>query len=455
MQIKRIISRLFALLIAFSAMLAFMPVISGGAYAMNNATNYERKSGPYKEDAFINLIGATPEESPTVYMHGDIYSDVPEGVTYNEKTNTLALDNFKHPEYELATLAMGDDFTIEITGDCEIGRIEILGKSYEDYITGEPFEPYFYGGSLNIAGSGTLTVNRDRSAFWGIELRGWGCESLLDISRHVSLKVYGMKDTGDPDLQATAIFIGSSSGFYDTEAITINEDDVKKPLHNVHGVYSVKGFQHEDEPAILKDYWVDSTDFEIKGDGITVIDDAEVVLGDEYLEYTGSAVEPVIMTIGGRELVKGTDYDVSFSPSNPVNSGNYKVLITGKGKFKGKTEASFKIFPSSGSTKAKAAGKTITLKYTNLKKKSLSVVKSKYVKVGSDQGTISYKITSAKKGTKSFKKSFSISKSSGKITVKKKLKKGTYTLKVKLTAKGSSNYKVTGSRTITVKIKVK
>lgn len=50
-------------------------------------------------------------------------------------------------------------------------------------------------------------------------------------------------------------------------------------------------------------------------------------------------------------------------------------------------------------------------------KKSLSVTKGKYVKVGSDQGTISYKITSAKKGTKNFKKSFSISKSSGKITV--------------------------------------
>ena len=75
--------------------------------------------------------------------------------------------------------------------------------------------------------------------------------------------------------------------------------------------------------------------------------------------------------------------------------------------------------------------------------------------VASGQGTVSYKLISAKKGKKSFKKYFSISKSTGKITVKKKLKKGTYTLRIRATAKGNKNYKVTGYKTITVKIRVK
>ena len=39
-------------------------------------------------------------------------------------------------------------------------------------------------------------------------------------------------------------------------------------------------------------------------------------------------------------------------------------------------------------------------------------------------------------------------------TVMKKLKKGTYTVKVKDTAEGTANYKA-GTRTVTVKIKVK
>ena len=45
-------------------------------------------------------------------------------------------------------------------------------------------------------------------------------------------------------------------------------------------------------------------------------------------------------------------------------------------------------------------------------------------------------------------------KTTGKVTVKKKLKKGTYKIKVKVTAAGNSNYKAL-TRTVTFKIKVK
>ena len=45
-------------------------------------------------------------------------------------------------------------------------------------------------------------------------------------------------------------------------------------------------------------------------------------------------------------------------------------------------------------------------------------------------------------------------KNDGTITVKKGTKKGTYTIKVKVTAKGNSAYKAK-SKTVTVKIKVK
>jgi len=455
MQIRKRISRLLALLTVISVTLAFMPVISGSAYALDNSTNYERKSGPFVDDAYVNLIADTPDKSIEIYNQGNVYNETLEDISYDEKTNTLTLRDFRHPEFELAAHTMGDDFTVRIYGDCELGKISVLGKSYTDYITGEPFEPYYYGGSLNITGSGTLTVNEARSENCGIELWGWGCESLIDISRHVSLRVYGKKDTGDPEIQATAVFISGSSGFYDKDAITINEDGVKKPLHSVHAKYNVEGFQFEGDPATLKDYWLDNSDFVIDGDGVTIIDDAEVVLEDEYIEYTGKAIAPLIKTIDGFALTEGEDYTVTYSPSPAVDAGDYKVNITGKGKFRGRTSASFTIFPDSGKTKAKAVGKTITLKYKNLKKKSQTVKKAKYVTVASGQGTVSYKLISAKKGKKSFKKYFSISKSTGKITVKKKLKKGTYTLRVRATAKGSSNYKVTGYKTITVKIRVK
>ena len=52
-----------------------------------------------------------------------------------------------------------------------------------------------------------------------------------------------------------------------------------------------------------------------------------------------------------------------------------------------------------------------------------------------------------------FKKYFKVSKS-GKITIKKGLKKGTYKLKVNVTAAGNANYKPL-TKTVTVKVKIK
>ena len=55
---------------------------------------------------------------------------------------------------------------------------------------------------------------------------------------------------------------------------------------------------------------------------------------------------------------------------------------------------------------------------------------------------------------KSGNKKITINKTTGKVTVKKKLKKGTYKVKVAVTAAGNSNYKAV-TKTVTFKIKVK
>ena len=51
-------------------------------------------------------------------------------------------------------------------------------------------------------------------------------------------------------------------------------------------------------------------------------------------------------------------------------------------------------------------------------------------------------------------KAITVNKKTGKITVKKGLKKGTYKVKIRVTAKASANYNA-GKKTVTVKIKVK
>ncbi|MBQ7739622.1 MAG: glycoside hydrolase family 43 protein [Eubacterium sp.] len=93
-----------------------------------------------------------------------------------------------------------------------------------------------------------------------------------------------------------------------------------------------------------------------------------------------------------------------------------------------------------------AKGKTATVNYKKLKKKNQSIALKKAVDVSRAQGSVSFKKTGGNK-------KITVA-STGKITVKKKLKKGTYKIKIKVTATGNKYYKPL-SKTVTVKIKVK
>ena len=103
----------------------------------------------------------------------------------------------------------------------------------------------------------------------------------------------------------------------------------------------------------------------------------------------------------------------------------------------------------------KISAKTAAVKYSKLKKKAQKLEVTKVITFTSDvKDKKTYTITSANKGKKSFKKYFKVNTTTGKITVKKGLKKGTYKLKVNVTAAGNANYEPM-TKTVTVKVKVK
>ena len=79
-------------------------------------------------------------------------------------------------------------------------------------------------------------------------------------------------------------------------------------------------------------------------------------------------------------------------------------------------------------------------------KKKISIPAKQVFTVTGAQGKVSYKKDSGAKALK-------ISKT-GKITVAKGTKKGTYKMKVTVTASGDASFKE-GSKTVTVKVKVK
>ena len=93
--------------------------------------------------------------------------------------------------------------------------------------------------------------------------------------------------------------------------------------------------------------------------------------------------------------------------------------------------------------------KTAKVKYSTLKKKAQTLAVSKVVTFSKKgQGTMTYAKASGNK-------KITINKKTGKVTVKKGLKKGTYKVKVKIKAAGNSNYKASAYKTVTFKIIVK
>ena len=94
-------------------------------------------------------------------------------------------------------------------------------------------------------------------------------------------------------------------------------------------------------------------------------------------------------------------------------------------------------------------GKTATVKYSKVKKKNQTLAVSKVLTfVDKGQGKLTYaKVSGNSK--------ILINKTTGAITVKKKLKKKTYTVKVKVMASGDNSCNPSGWKTVTFKIKVK
>lgn len=94
----------------------------------------------------------------------------------------------------------------------------------------------------------------------------------------------------------------------------------------------------------------------------------------------------------------------------------------------------------------KVKAKATKIKCKSLRKKSKTYAISKFINVSKAQGAVTYAKASGSKKIK-------ISKT-GKVTIKKKIKKGTYKVKVNVTAAGNAKYnKITKTVTFVVKIK--
>ena len=128
-----------------------------------------------------------------------------------------------------------------------------------------------------------------------------------------------------------------------------------------------------------------------------------------------------------------------------LTNDSYTITVTGKGNYTGTSaKATYKINKAVNPLTVKS--KTATVKFSAVKKKAQTLAVSKVLAVSRNQGKVTY----VKAGGNA---KITINKTTGKVTVKKGLKKGTYGVKTKVTAAGNANYKAL-TKTVTFKVKV-
>lgn len=157
--------------------------------------------------------------------------------------------------------------------------------------------------------------------------------------------------------------------------------------------------------------------------------------------YNGKAqIQNIKVTYNGKTLINNTDYKVTYK--NNINAGTASVIITGYGIYGDTLTKTFTINKLNNPMVVVAKSKKVKYKKVKKKKQVLSLIT-----LAKQQGIVTYsKVSGPKK--------IVINKTTGKITVKKKIKKGTYYLNVKVTAAGNINYKAI-AKIVTIKIIVK
>jgi hypothetical protein len=190
----------------------------------------------------------------------------------------------------------------------------------------------------------------------------------------------------------------------------------------------------------------------------------KVILSATDFTYNGKVQRPEVVSVGGMTLNSGTDCTITWSNDSPKDAGKYTVTVTGNGIYKGTANASFSIAKASNPFKAKA--RRVKTKYRKLRKKTQIIKRTKAIKLTSAMGKVTYKkvsvskvrkTRSGKKVIKAGKKTagkFRINAKTGKITLKKGIKKGTYKLKVNVEDAGNNNYN-TRTQTVTITVIVR
>ena len=257
--------------------------------------------------AYINIYnrGGT-NTNHFVYVTGSQKAETVKGAVYDKKTNTLTLTNYKHPTMSIEANEMGDDFKIKLVGDNQIKSLIVWGNGY--------------GGSVEILGDGTLTINKNKGKNCGITMQPEGTKAVLKVSGKAVVDVYAGTDK-------MPFYVNSISEEY-KNCVDADTDKTLK----TEAAYTDRYITHpvvwlSDEPSVFEVYMKD-------GDAKSKY--AIDMYDTSYYIYK-------LIYCKSLNLYYAHEIEHGYSAFNPFNMGYYKTLeeisaYTYRGKSSGEQE---------------------------------------------------------------------------------------------------------------------
>lgn len=242
---KKVLSVLMATLMLLTLLMPLSVFAENGPYPTDWENMTEEDLENIESIATISLIDY--ETYDMSYVYPEIMAAVMpvnvKGISYDLKTNTLSLNNFKS-DMMLMLTDMGDDFKIKLSGYNEVGFIGSVALAW--------------GSSVTVTGSGVLVVNKNKTfpAAVNLEVSGTGY-GFFKTEKSVAVKLIGNIDTDLGYAEPTIYVSGTKEA--DTSKVIMLNGDVK--ASQTHKKEAVEVVQYEQTEVLWVDEYYGLADF--------------------------------------------------------------------------------------------------------------------------------------------------------------------------------------------------
>ncbi len=211
---------LIALVMSFAMMLSVMAVPDMGmrAEAKSKASpisiylEHYRFLGPKYQYIDEGKLYAKSQHEWAVYNDGEPIEKYVKikGFSYNKKSNTITLKNFRYPDFTLLCSSLGPSLKIKLVGKNEIGRLWVSGLARDISKNANASVKICGSGSL-VAGKKARTKKNHGTGIGTIE-----CGSIyvtgatgttLTINKSAKITAYAQKNNENPFFQNTSIAV--------------------------------------------------------------------------------------------------------------------------------------------------------------------------------------------------------------------------------------------------------